>query len=258
MEAVWIALIAFAIAVGIAVLVGAAISLFLRLRAGAGTIPISMRFLLRLYMYVVIIAGLLIFTQGVSGLIRAGLASGIGKDFSYNPVYVAMTEADELVRTPKPLELKDPPDLTPAEREELSEIIAERERKMIEIRREQRRRGLDRALEEGLIEGVSFTFIGAIIWAMHVLGRRRLETPEERESPVTRIYLILIVVIFGIITIVNLPQAVFESLRYAVLEPFDEFGDRYQPGGKLALSIVTLPIWIIYLMGTIRSVRQGS
>ena len=258
MDAVWIALIVFISAVGIALLVGAGVFLFLRFRAGATTIHVSMRFLLRLYMYVVIIAGLLIFTQGVSGLIRAGLASGIGKDFSYHPVYISMTEEEELIRAPKPLELKERADLTPAEREELSEIIAERERKMTEIRREQRRRGLDRALEEGLIEGVSFTAIGAIIWAMHVLGRRRLETAEERESPVARIYLITVVVIFGIITIVNLPQAVFEGLRYAIVEPLDEFSRRYQPGGKLALSIVTLPIWIAYLMGTIRSVRRGS
>ena len=256
MDVVFIALIAFLVLVALGLVVGGGIFLVSRYRGGRN-IQISMRFLLRLYMYVVIIVGLLLFTQGVSHLLRAGMAGVGGKDFSYRPVFVSIPGFEE-IRTPKPVELKERSDLTDEEREELAQIIAERERKNLELRREQRRKGLDRAFKEGLIQGVSFTIIGAIIWIVHAIGRRRLETHEERESPLNKIYLIVIVVTFGVITIVNLPQAVFESLRFYLLDPVDEFTSRYQPGGKLALSIAALPVWIVYLMGAVRAVRRGS
>ena len=256
MSAVFIALIAFLILVAAGLAVGGGIFLFNRARTGQ-TVQISMRFLLRLYMYVVIIVGLLLFTQGVSHLLRAGMAGAGGKDFSYRPVFVSRPGFQE-IRSPKPIELKERGDLTDEELEELAQIIAEREKKSLELRREQQSEGLDRAFKEGLIQGISFTIIGAIIWIVHVLGRRRLETQEEHESPLNRIYLIVIVVTFGVITLVNLPQAVFESLRFYLLDPVDEFSGRYQPGGKLALSIATLPVWIVYLMSAVRAVRRGS
>ena len=65
----------------------------------------------------------------------------------------------------------------------------------------------------------------------------------------------LLTVIFGVITIVSLPQAVFETLRYAVLDPVS---DRYHPGEKLALSITALPIWLLYLWNSVRSVRRAD
>ena len=69
-------------------------------------------------------------------------------------------------------------------------------------------------------------------------------------------YLIIMVVIFGLVTLINLPQAVFEGSRFYLLEPLNEFSRNSPPGGKLALSIVTLPIWIVYLVGAIRAARR--
>jgi hypothetical protein len=64
--------------------------------------------------------------------------------------------------------------------------------------------------------------------------------------------------VFGVITIANLPQAVFESLRFGLLEPMGRFGHEFQPGGKLALSLTTLPIWLYYLWAAIRAVRKAG
>lgn len=254
---IWAALVVFLVLVGLALLVGGAVVVFLRLRSGV-TVDIPMRLLLRLYLYVVIIVGLILFTQGTSHLLRAGFAAAWGDDFSYNPVYVPYPVRAESPRAIEPLELKERAALTDQEREELSRLLADRERQDLELRREQRKDGLERAREEGLIQGVSFVLIGGIIWLVHVLGRRWLETEEELRSPLNRVYLIIIVVIFAVITIVNLPQAVFEGLRFAFLDPLDEFDGRYQPGSKLALSIASLPIWITYLAEAIRAVRKGG
>ena len=254
MAFLWITLIVFLVLVGVSVLIGGVVYLIQRLRSGTGLV-LPMRFLLRLYLYVVTIAGLLLLAQGISGLLQVGLASALGNDFSYNPVHVRF---EGKPRTTDPLELKDRAQLTEAEREELSEILDRREQGNVEQRREDRIRGLERARKESLIQGISFTLIGGIIWGAHLFSRRKLETAEDRSSPMNRGYLIIMVVIFGLITIINLPQAVFEGFRFYLLEPLNEFDRHSSPGGKLALSIVTLPIWIVYLVGAIKAARGSD
>ena len=252
MEIVWIVLIAFGVLVALGLLVGGAFVLIMRLRSGA-SLSIDIRMLVRLYLYVGIIAGLLVFTQGASELIKAGAAGIAGKDFSYYPVWVELPE-DKENQSQHPLELADRSDLSAAQLEELSVILAERNERNAKNDEERDRLGVDRAFDEGLIEGISFAIIGALVWAAHMAGRRWIEGPEDRAGPLNRIYLILLTVIFGVITIVSLPQAVFETLRYAVL---DNGGRDGAPGGTVALSITALPIWLIYLWSSIRSVRRG-
>lgn len=254
MAFLWITLIVFLVLVGVSVLIGGVVYLIQRLRSGNGLV-LPMRFLLRLYLYVVIIAGLLLLAQGISGLLQVGLASALGNDFSYRPVGIS---GPRNARTTDPLEFKDSAQLTAEERQKLSEISNKRQQDELEQRREERILGLERARKEGLIQGISFTLIGGVIWGAHLFARRRLETAEDRSSPINRGYLIIMVVIFGLVTIINLPQAVFEGSRYYLLEPLNEFSRNSPPGGKLALSIITLPIWIVYLVGAIKTARGAD
>lgn len=200
----------------------------------------------------VIVAGLIVFAQGASNLLQAGFASFGGKQFSYNPVHTQGPPGIELREGPSALELKDRAKLTDAELEELSIIQRERAQYQNKLNEERRRLGLDRAMKEGLIQGVSFLVIGLAIWGSHFAGRRWLETEEERDSLLSRVYLTLVTITFGVITIVYLPQAVFETLSYVILEPLDQFR---RPGEKLSLSITALPIWLIFLWQAIRSIR---
>lgn len=252
MGIVWVVLIAFGVLVALGLLVGGAFFLVMRLRSGA-SFSVDLRALVRLYLYVGIIAGLLVFTQGASELIKAGAAGIAGSGFSYHPVWIELPE-DAKRQSQHPLELADRRDLSAEQLEELSVILAERDAQSAKANEERDRLGLDRAFDEGLIEGISFALIGALVWAAHMAGRRWIEGSEDRAGPLNRIYLILLTVIFGVITIVSLPQAVFETLRYAVL---DTGGRNDAPGGTLALSITALPIWLIYLWSSIRSVRRG-
>ena len=253
MDIVWVVLLIFGIFVALALLVGGAFFLIMRLRSGE-PLSIDIRALVRIYLYVGIIAGLLVFTQGASELIKAGAAGIAGKEFSYYPVWVEMPE-DKTAQPQHPLELADRGDLSSEELEQLSAILEERRQENHKINEERERLGRDRAFDEGLIEGISFAIIGALVWAAHMLGRRWIEAPEDRAGPLDRIYLVLLTVIFGIITIISLPQAVFETLRYAVLDPS---GGSDQPGEKLALSITALPIWLIYLWYTVRAIRRPN
>ena len=72
-------------------------------------------------------------------------------------------------------------------------------------------------MKEGLIQGISFLVIGLAIWGSHFAGRLWLETKEERDRLLSRVYLTLVTITLGVITIVYLPQAAFETLSYVLL-----------------------------------------
>ena len=253
MEIVWIALLAFGIFVALALLAGGAFVLITRFRSGT-PLGIDIRALVRIYLYVGVIAGLLVFTQGASELIKAGAAGIAGNEFSYNPLWVELP-SDSRSQPQHPLQLADRDELSSEELERLSIILEERRQQDIENNEERDRLGRNRAFDEGLIEGISFAIIGALVWLAHMLARTWIERPEDRTGTLNRVYLVLLTVIFGVITIVSLPQAVFETLTYAVL---DSGGRDDTPGGALALSITALPIWLIYLWHTIRAVRRAN
>ncbi len=256
MEIVWAILVIFGIIVGLSLLVGVAFTIFRKIRNG-DSITIPIKLLITFYLYVGIVAGLLVFTQGAASLLRAGGAEAFGNDFSYSPVQVSVPDEGAFAPIPsKPVELKTPADLSDAERDEISQILAERDAIQAARREESTRLGLDRAQKEGWIEGIGFTIIGTLIWAAHMVARRKLGRPEDEGSLLDRGYVILLTVVFGIITIVSLPQAVSETIRFALLDPLD--GRTYQPGGELALSIVALPIWLFYLASAIRAARQSG
>ena len=255
-------IVGFLVVLGIiGLIVSGLIYLFTRLRAGE-PIRVPLRLVLRVYIYAVIVAGLVLFSiGGLGNLLQAGFGAAFDKEFSYRPVFIKAppppVRVFERERTAEGEVVTVFGDggvtleLTPEEFEE-------REEKQRQEQEEARLKGLDRAMDEGLINGVSLTLIGALIWGVHMVGRRRLENLEERESPLNRVYLIVVVVIFAVIAIVALAQGVPETTRYLLLEQLDEFGHRSNtPGEPMAVAIVALPIWIIYLMGTVRAMRRG-
>jgi len=188
------------------------------------------RTLFRTYLALLSIVSLLLMVGGVGHLVNAGMSAGLSRDFSYYPLY----SSDEFL--PRPVRFPVAPE-APTLAEELT--AAEQE-------------ALQKEQEEREEKGLSFTFFGGILWGAHVWGRRKIETDEERKtSLMSRVYLLVLVLIFGIITVSSLPSGAFESLRFYVLD--QDF--RQPPGEKLATAIVALPIWLLYLKGNIQAIR---
>ncbi|MBI4198087.1 MAG: hypothetical protein HY533_03145 [Chloroflexi bacterium] len=213
--------------------VGGIVYLVLKLRAGE-RITFPTRLLFRLYLYVISLISLVTLVAGLSNLVQAGLGAALGKEFSYNPVYVA----EPFRPAPEPVK-GEPPTVDPKADEEL------------------RQKGLDRALKEGLLNGLSLSIVGAAVLALHTWSRRRLETEEERRGIPHRVYLILLLALFGVVTLVTLPSAIYESLRYYLLDTTrQDYGNR--PGGALATALVALPVWAYYLRGAIGMLRKGN
>ena len=235
-----------------------AIGLLIRLGPGT-TISIPFRFLFRMYLYIFTVLGLLLLTMGLSELMRSGFAEAWGKEFSYRSLRV------NLPKEPlHPLEVKqqqDPKAITAPEKAELSRVQEERRKPRQE---EARQVGLERALKEGIRNGVAFAIIGIIIWAAHLLARQWLETAEEKSSLINRLYLIMLVVIFGIITIFHLPLSLFETAQFYLPELQPSLDSSYSsvnrptPGEDLALSVVALVIWIGYLVGANKAARGSD
>jgi hypothetical protein len=245
------------------------------------------RSLFRLYLSLLSIVSLLLMVGGVGHLVNAGMASALSRDFSYYPQYsnddyaprvplskgeVLQSQQDTLQTRQTALDerqrvLGAKQDVTQAERdatlaeqtrldEERSALqgewaVYQEEQDVLQAERD--KKGLKRAFQEGLLKGISFTVFGGILWGAHVWGRRRVETTEERTtSLLNRVYMLMLLLIFGIITVSSLPSRAFESLRFYVLD--NNYGQ--PPGKELSTAIVALPIWLLYLKGNIKAIHS--
>ena len=214
------------IGLAIPILIIAAIVYFvLRIKSGI-SLSISYKAALRVYFYIVILVSVgLTGLGGVSTLINVGLGEIVGQEFSYGEVYQDHRELQDL---------KNNEDYVVRDNRSLSEK-------------------LDLEMKGNLINGISLAVIGAFLMLVHFLGRRWVETADEHSDLLRRLYLIAGLAIFAVITIVSLIAGIPETLRYALLEiePGQE-----SPGEALSIAIVGLPIWVSYLVATLRNVRS--
>ena len=214
------------IGLAIPILIIAAIVYFvLRIKSGI-SLSISYKAALRVYFYIVILVSVgLTGLGGVSTLINVGLGEIVGHEFSYGEVYQDHRELQNL---------KNNEDYVTRDNRSLSEK-------------------LDLEMKGNLINGISLAVIGAFLMLVHFLGRRWVETADEHSDLLRRLYLIAGLAIFAVITIVSLIAGIPETLRYALLEiePGQE-----SPGEALSIAIVGLPIWVSYLVATLRNVRS--
>ena len=221
--------VAILILLGLVTAIGVTINLVLRARSGEA-VSFPLRLLFRSYLYLISIVSIVILVIGLSALVQAGLGATLGKEFSYRPSFTAV----------------EPRPATPEEKPE---------EPALDLKVTGREEGLDRALKEGILNGLSFAIVGGAVLGLHLWGRRRLESEEERSGMLNRGYLILLLVIFSVAALVALPSAVFDTLQYYILDSGDEFRQG-RPGSRLATAIVTVPAWAYFLNATLGILRR--
>ena len=198
-----------------------------RARSGE-TESLPLRLLLRVYLYLLSIIGVALLVAGLSALVQAGLGAAVNEEFSYKP-HESGTASRSLLSAAG---LGIPqPEQDGAERQE----------------------ALERALDEGILNGFSVALVGVVVLGLHVLGRLRLEREDERTGTLNRVYLVLLLVIFSVVAVTTLPSAIFDTLRYSIL---DSNTAEVTPGGRLAIAMVTVPVWAYYLYATLGALRQ--
>jgi len=209
-------------------IIAAIVYSILRIKSGI-SLSISYKAALRVYFYIVILVSVgLTGVGGVSTLINVGLGEMVGREFSYGEVYQDHRELQDLKNN------GDSSSYVVGDNRPLSEKI-------------------DLEMKGSLINGISLAVIGSFLMLVHFLGRRWVETVDEHSDLLRRLYLIAGLAIFAVITIVSLIAGIPETLRYALLEV--EPGQE-SPGEALSIAIVGLPIWVSYLVATLRNIRS--
>ena len=185
------------------------------LRSGS-TDVLSSRLVLRAYLHFASAATTLVVTVGLISLCTAALTIPAGRQFSY--VLGVPSPASAAPSTGGP----------------------ERAGRDPELQRQDRAR-TDAQFNDDLIRGVTVSFVGLLLWAVHAIGLRRVETEEERrQSWINRLHRLGLLAVFGVGSLVALPFAAYELLRYLV------GGDALShtpPGSSVALALVLVPIW---------------
>jgi len=209
-------------------IIGAIVYFILRIKSGIA-LSISYKDALRVYFYIVILVSVgLTGVGGVSTLINVGLGEMVGREFSYGEVYQDHRELQDLNNN-----------------EDSSSYVVRDNRSLSEK--------IDLEMKGNLINGISLAVIGSFLMLVHFLGRRLVETVDEHSDLLRRLYLIAGLAIFAVITIVSLIAGIPETLRYALLEV--EPGQE-SPGEALSIAMVGLPIWVSYLVATLRNIRS--
>jgi uncharacterized protein DUF5671 len=204
---------------------------FQRARDG---VDLSLSGLLRVYLYLASLAGVIALSIGLAGILAYVLAAGFGLDVIYGgptpQPYPAIAPACPPNQPCPPSWQPIPPDFRD-----------DRERRM----------------GEDLVRGVTFVIFGGVFWGAHWLARRSLARPDEHQSGLYRGYLMLGTAIFGIATIVLLPMGIYQALSYALVStaPYS-----FRPGAGEALSggLAALPLWLAYLWLVMRALRTAS
>jgi hypothetical protein len=207
----------------LAVLGGIVLLVVLFLQRGREGIDLSLGGLMRVYLYLASIAGVVVFAVGLAGVITYVLSAAFGLDVIYGGPRPQVEPAFPVQVCPPGQTC--PPFATPPGR-----FVAPDDRL--------RQQG------EDLVRGVTFLVFGAIFWGAHWWARRAV-SPLERESLLFRSYLMLGTAIFGIATIALLPTGIYQALSFAVVNVPGTF--RQGAGEALGGGLAALPIWLVYL-----------
>ncbi|MDE3112325.1 MAG: hypothetical protein KGN00_01275 [Chloroflexota bacterium] len=215
--------------IGILVAVGVTCTVILALllifRRDLVGVDLSGQSLLRLYLYLASLAGVITVTVGVSLLLAWGMGNAFGLETAYGR---------------PPLVTPCPPGQCP----EPAQLALQYQHQS-----EQR-------LSGDLIGGLTTGLFGLLFYVGHKLGRRAVGGDDDT-SALHRAYVVLGTFVFGLSAIVLLPVGVYQALSIWLIPHTD---DVFVPGIADALTggIVTTPIWLFYLLRMARGARVAT
>ena len=219
--------------VALGVLGGIGLLAVLFLQRGRDGMDLSLGGLLRVYLYLASLAGVIAFAIGLAGILSYVLAAAFGLDLIYGGQIPRPVPAIAPVCAPN---ATCPPFVTPFPQQVIPDPRV-------------------RQQTEDLVRGVTFVIFGGVFWAAHWWARRQL-VGADRVSGLHRAYLILGTAIFGIATIALLPMGIYQALSFAIVPP-DQFSFRPGAGEALSGGLAALPLWLAYLWLVQRALRTA-
>lgn len=209
-----------------------ALVVILFLQRGREGLDLSPRNILRLYLYIASLAGIVVFAIGLASATNYAIARAVGDVFIYGGNASPVTRP---VCPPEPTQCEEP----------TAEQKARAERDEAQFR--------ERRRDEDLIRGVTYAVFGGVFWLAHWAARRGL---GEDSPALRRGYLMLGTVVFGLATIILLPTGIYQALSNALLARPE---NTYLNGADaLGGGIVSLPIWLVYLRLVVTEFRATA
>lgn len=204
-----------------------------RARGGAELTP---RALLRVYLYLASLAGLVVLAIGLASVVNYGLAVTLGDEVIYGG-------SSRILVGPVPPQC--PPGASNcAERTVEQQAVLQRQQ---DQQRERRR-------NEELLRGITFGVFGGLFWGAHWMARRGLGE-DEGAAGLRRGYLMVGTVVFGIASLVMLPTGVYQALANVLLVTPE---NTYRQGADaLGGAIVVVPIWLLFLRLVVVEFRRA-
>src|SRR5438309_6001117 len=226
----------------LAVLIGIGALIYFLVRGSRGAEPVTSRTLLRAYLRLAYLISLVVFLAGAALTSTAGFASAFGHDFSYSRIQLQYPSCG-----PVP-----PPGASSLQQQSYQACLKSQPPGL---------GGNDNRQADNLILGLSLLLGGLVIGAGHRLGQLALETRDERsDSSLARAEGMIGTAGFGLVSIVTIPLASYQLLRFAILgtQSSPDSGPPSPPGGAVATAIVFALAWGYYLAGFVRRVRRPS
>lgn len=224
---------------GLIVVIAGVVFLITRSRQGK-PFSLSLRFILLAYFYLICLISVVILVSGLVSLVNAGLSVPLGTGFSYH--------------TPGRVGPILPP---PSVDGSPQKVVPAPTREQAQQQEQLQQNEISRQRQDDIINGASKIVIAGLIWFFHRLGRRSMKkTPTPGEMFLSQAYLIVLLLIFGIVSIVSLPTAAYQTIRYYVYTP-QPYEYVQGPGNALATAISFVPFWIYYLRATIKELSSA-
>lgn len=104
--------------------------------------------------------------------------------------------------------------------------------------------------KKALITGLSFTVSMLILFVIHRIGIRTIEK-KEKFMWIKKAYNFISLTIYSVISIVAIPISTYLILNYIYFRP-ETLSKIDPPGYMLALATVSVPLWIYFLIRTLR------
>jgi hypothetical protein len=178
--------------------------------------------LLRLYLYLASLAGILVFAIGVSATVDWGMSSAFGSEVVYGrPPLVVLCPVGEKCVDPEQIR---------------SQYLHEQELRQ----------------QQDLLRGLTMMAFGALFWGGHRAARRMLAAAEGPASALRRAQNVLGTFVFGVGTVILVPVGIYYALSVALLPPAQDVY-RQGIGDSLSGGLIALPIWLIYLRRIVRA-----
>lgn len=189
--------------------------------------------LLKLYTYIILFISLILMVVGTGMMINSALSHLFGYAFSYqvNYYYDAVP-----VKGETPYDYQMPSDTS-------QEIMIIDGQKYTYNKTTQQRQALN---------GVVLLITSTIIFAIHAFILKELRKNEDEYESLDKSYIVLNLLLYSIASIVSLPMSIYGAVDYYFNSGYD-FNDysRNIPGPAIAIALVCIPIWILFIKKTL-------